>query len=483
MRRVFFILTLFLVFHQGSFAQNSTVQGVIEYVGEGWIYLASYYGDSFTIIDSTRSGSGSFYFFIGEEHPPGIFRIIYPEEYNGIRTENRYFEFIGNGEDFEVVVVPGTEGPSVYFENSLENQVYQEFMAYEVNYEARMTVLYRAMALERKAPASGDDLETPGSGMDPNAQAGEIPGTPTQDTYEKLQTARDRFLDSLLTIYPQLYASRILQAFRSPFLPGRLTHRERVDTLRSSFFDHASIDDPGLLYAPIYTFKLIDFLSLYKEDSVSGPEQEMLFITAIDRLMVNVSHDPDLRAFVTGYLLQGFEMLGMEEVQVHVADHYLDESCESDIVELILARMEGYRNMKVGLEAPDFVIRDRTGKSHRLSELGNPYILVMFWASTCEHCQEMLPELHDWYTGERTMDLEIVAISIDTAVSHFEIFTDMLEPLWITSHDPLGWHGKVPSAYHIYATPALFLLDRERIILARPTSFRQFTRALKRLEL
>ena len=209
----------------------------------------------------------------------------------------------------------------------------------------------------------------------------------------------------------------------------------------------------------------------------------MLFVTAIDRLMVNVSHDPDLRAFVTGYLLEGFEMLGMEEVQIHVADNYLDESCESDIVELIMARMEGYRNMKVGQEAPDFVIRDRTGKSHRLSEMKNPYILVLFWASTCEHCQEMLPELHDWYTGERTMDLEILAISIDTAVSHFEIFTDMLEPEWITSHDPLGWHGKVPSAYHIYATPALFLLDRERTILARPANFRQFTRALKKLEL
>jgi peroxiredoxin len=198
--------------------------------------------------------------------------------------------------------------------------------------------------------------------------------------------------------------------------------------------------------------------------------------------MVNVSHDPELRAYVTGYLLEGFERLGMEEVQIHIADNYLDESCESDIVELILARMEGFRNMQVGETAPDFVIRDRSGKNIRLSGLTNPYTLVLFWASTCEHCQEMLPRLHDWYTGENFMDMEIVAISIDTAVSHFEIFMDLLEPQWISSHDPLGWHGKVPSAYHIYATPALFLLNRERIILSRPTNFRQFTRAVKKLE-
>ena len=457
MRRLLHMLLIFLVFTRGLSAQGFTLEGIIEHVGEGWIYLAAYHGDSFTMIDSTRSGSGSFYFVIGEDRPPGVFRIIYPEEYGGIRTENQYFEFIGNGEVFEVVVVRGSDGPLVYFENSEENRLYQEFMEYEVDYEARMTALYREMAREQTALS--------------------------KHTYEELQIARDQYLDSLLSRYPQLYASRILQAFRSPFLPGNLTHRERVDTLRASFFNHASIDDPGLLYAPVYTFKLIDFLSLYRVDSLALSEQESLFITAIDRLMVNVSFDPDLRGYVTGYLLEGFERLGMEEVQVHVADNYLDESCESDIVELVLARMEGYRNMKVGETAPDFVIRDRFGKSYRLSELDNSLVLVMFWASTCEHCQEMLPKLHEWYTSENTIDLEIVAISIDTAVSHFEIFTDMLEPRWITSLDPLGWHGIVPSAYHIYATPALFLLDRERTILARPNGYRQFLRSIKRLEL
>jgi hypothetical protein len=39
----------------------------------------------------------------------------------------------------------------------------------------------------------------------------------------------------------------------------------------------------------------------------------------------------------------------------------------------------------------------------------------------------------------------------------------------------------VPTDYHIYATPSLFLLDNHRTILARPTSFRQFLRAVKKL--
>ena len=76
----------------------------------------------------------------------------------------------------------------------------------------------------------------------------------------------------------------------------------------------------------------------------------------------------------------------------------------------------------------------------------------------------------------------VMAISIDTSVANFEYLYKQLNPTWITAHDPLGWYGKVSSDYHVYATPTLFLLDRERTILARPSGFRQFLRALKRLE-
>ena len=37
---------------------------------------------------------------------------------------------------------------------------------------------------------------------------------------------------------------------------------------------------------------------------------------------------------------------------MHIADHYLDEACESDIVELVLSRMEGYKQMTPGKRGP-----------------------------------------------------------------------------------------------------------------------------------
>ncbi|MEN8157860.1 MAG: TlpA disulfide reductase family protein, partial [Bacteroidota bacterium] len=158
-----------------------------------------------------------------------------------------------------------------------------------------------------------------------------------------------------------------------------------------------------------------------------------------------------------------------------------DESCESDVAELVRARMEGYREMAEGSTAPDFVIRDVHGMSQRLSELPNPYVLVMFWASTCGHCTAMIPELHNWYMNENLLDMEVIAISIDSSSVHFENYVSEMEMNWITNHDPLGWHGKVPTDYHIYATPSMFLLDGERKIVSRPVTFRQFRKAVRSL--
>ncbi|MGW8316967.1 MAG: thioredoxin-like domain-containing protein [Bacteroidales bacterium] len=462
-RRHYRLLILIILMVAGGLqlqAQPYIIQGTIENAEEGRVFLASYYGDSFTIVDSLQSESGFFYFMLGEEVPAGIYRIIYTTRENGVLNENRFVEFIFNKENFELVVTVGAQGPEPVFQNSLENEVYTQFMAYELEYESAIMGLYSR--LYRQQPGACDSV--------------------TADEYDALQRDRARFMDSLSARYPGLYAVRIMNAFRSPFIPGSMTHQERIDTLKISFFDQARIDDPALLYAPVYNFKLIDYLSLFKVDTLTLFEQEMEFITAVDQIMDHVSSEPGLREFVVDFLMEGFEMLGMEQVQVHLADHYLDETCETDVAELVRERMEGYRQMSPGRYAPDFVVMDVQGSSHRLSMLERPYVLVVFWASSCIHCRETLPELLEWYQDENDIGLEVIAISIDTSTVAFERYMAQLQPDWITAHDPLGWNGRIASQYFVYATPTMFLLDPYRKILARPGNFRQFLRAVGKLE-
>jgi len=437
------------------------IQGTIENSEAGNILLASYYGDRFSVIDSALSQSGSFYFVLSEEAPTGIYRIIFTDRAGGVRSQNRFVEFIFNRENLEIHVATTDLGPVPYFESSLENQVYAEFMEFELEYEAQLMSVYGELY-----PSRGGKANTYISAV---------------NQYNALQSQRTRYMDSITGLYPDLYAVRIMNAFRAPIIPGEMSHKQRIDTLKECFFDQAAMDDPRLLFAPVYTFKLIDYLSLYKVDTMSREQQEQEFFEAVDQIMLHVSKQEKLHGFVLDFLLEGFELLDMEQVQMHLVDHYLDQACETDLVELIYSRMEGYKRMARGQRAPDFLIRDMEGNKQGLSDLSAPYVLVLFWASSCDHCREMLPDLNEWYLGENRLGLEVVAISIDSSASEFRTYIDKLDPQWITAHESLGWHGKAPSDYHIYATPSLFLLDSEQTILARPRSFRQFQRAVKKL--
>ncbi len=460
-RRLIGILGFITVMCSPSFAQPYIIQGTIEHSGQGMVYLASYYGDRFTIADSIETTSGSFLFLLPEAQHPGVYRLIFSDEYQGIRSENRFVEFIYNREDVLLNISIDENGPIPGFDNSTENRVYFEFMTFQFAYDEMLVEVYSQLA----RVVHGDE----------NYQR-------TVTAYEELQDQRNGFMDSLTLLYPGLYATRIMNALRAPVVSGSMSHRERIDTLRLRFFDISPIDDPDLLYAPVYTFRIVDYLSLYSVDTLSMEQQEQLFLEAVDQIMMNVTPLPELHSFVVEFMLGGFELLGMEQVQLYLADHYLDEACESDLAELVRTRMEGYRKMGVGATAPDFTVVDTKGMHHTLSEMARPYTLLVFWASTCGHCREMIPELKRWYLEENYIDLEVLAISIDSSTALFEKY--MLEETmpWITVHDALGWQGMVAAKYQIYATPTLFLLNRERIILARPATFKQLLRSVKKLQ-
>jgi len=60
-------------------------------------------------------------------------------------------------------------------------------------------------------------------------------------------------------------------------------------------------------------------------------------------------------------------------------------------------------------------------------------------------------------------------------------YSRVADPPWINTREPMGWEGKSAEDYNIYATPTMFLLDRERRIVARPFTLRELRREIRRL--
>lgn len=56
----------------------------------------------------------------------------------------------------------------------------------------------------------------------------------------------------------------------------------------------------------------------------------------------------------------------------------------------------------IGLDAPDFELRDIDGKTWRLSELKGKVVLVNFWATWCDTCKEEKPFVNSLLKSEIT---------------------------------------------------------------------------------
>jgi thiol-disulfide isomerase/thioredoxin len=269
--------------------------------------------------------------------------------------------------------------------------------------------------------------------------------------------------------------------YRNPFLEGTQTEMERVTYMREHFFDHLDFTDSLLLNSNIYTKKIIDYLSLYRNPNLVQSEQEDLFIVAVDKILSVANQNRYVYGFILDYLIKGFEKFKFEKVLTHIADNWLGENCETENKSLLLKRIESYRKMAIGNIAPDILIEDLKGNMTALSEQDHEYTLVLFWASWCPHCKSMMPDLQKWYNEERTIDLEIIGISIDTSKTEWQNIVLGQQLPWVNWNEPEGWNGKAASEYNLYATPTMFILDRNRKILAKPVTFYEFTRDVEKL--
>ncbi len=122
-----------------------------------------------------------------------------------------------------------------------------------------------------------------------------------------------------------------------------------------------------------------------------------------------------------------------------------------------------FLNTDEGKPAPQFALKDLTGKSVSLKSLGNDVLLLDFWATFCKPCMKALPELQALHTKYRAQGFSVVGLTVDDRA---DLVKRAVAAARVT-YPTLACTNEVWNAYRISTLPSLVLVGRDGKIIRR----------------
>ncbi len=196
--------------------------------------------------------------------------------------------------------------------------------------------------------------------------------------------------------------------------------------------------------------------------------------TSIDVILPQLAGEQYMFIEVTDFLFHLLEERSLFTSSEYLAVKVLEQqSCS--LPEKLANQLEGYRALKKGKVAPNIVFGENTfnAKAKDLKSIKAKFKLVVFAASWCPHCQEMMPKLAGQYTAWKEKGVEVVFVSLDDQLNEFKAFAADLP--FVTTCDLKKWEGKAALDYHLFGTPTMYMLNQNLEILLKPVSVEQIT--------
>jgi peroxiredoxin len=432
---------------------QNVIDGTISGLSMSRVYLLSIYGERARAIDSTMADQvGHFRIVLGNNRLPGMYRVKWSKEGE--------VELIWNHEDVVFTTDDRAPADSLRILKSLENRLLQVYSAIDGRNQTKLQLL---MPIVDLYPETDEFYH--------RAVA----------EFEHIQKAQKHYLDSISARYPTSYAVRMARISQPPFISASMSKEERLTFLKQHYFDQVDFNDTSLLRSMVFVNKAVSYLSLYSNNRLQQKQLEAEFIKAVTIMLGAASVNSDTYKFLLDYLVGGFDKYHFDDVITYIADNFQDPgSCEDQERKSALQKkLDNFKKLSIGKTAPELEVNDPSGKPVKLSSVTAEYTLVVFWASTCPHCVSMTPRLKELYDRQEKKLWEVYSVSIDTSKTAWTSFLAEEKLTWINVSDLKSYYGKSAEDYNIYATPTMFLLDREKKILAKPISLMETEQALR----
>ncbi|MGR3318533.1 MAG: thioredoxin-like domain-containing protein [Candidatus Anammoxibacter sp.] len=468
MKTIIICLTLF-VSTLAYCDQFYTLHGNVGQMAGRKIELLDFYGSKNSIIDScVADDKGIFKFRFDEDLPTGLYRLRF--------AKGKFVDIVYNHEDIRFTLKSPDSKSGLYsvvdnIEISLseENKLYYGFLKLLEHNQQKLALLNQLHSLYKQGRVHSSETK------ERNSFYKRI-----EKEISNIQEGRNGYAKQLIGNNPQTFVAKIVKTLQDPVPEKGMSAEKKKLYTRDHFFDMMDFDDVSLLHSSIIPAKIWAYFDLYRNSSFSKERQEVEFIKAVDVVTSEVEINDTMFDFVLDIITRSFEKSDYELVFTYITENYvLADLCKNENNEFgnfeasgrageLKDKIERIKKLAIGKIAPEIIMGKLDGDYRKLTDIKSDYTIVLFWASWCRHCGVMLPKIKNMYDEYKDRGLEIVAISIDKDKNAWMKAVASGNYAWINYSDLKGWDSIPAIDYNVWATPKMYLLDRDKKIIAKP---------------
>lgn len=429
------------------------------------VYLGSYFGKGMTLVDSARlDAQGQGQFRGANKLTSGIYFVVSP-------SYTIQFELLMDAKQHFSIVADTTRKESARITGSPDNDLFKQYALFSTE----KGKLRQQLEAEYKVSGNVQDSAR------------------LRNLMLQTEAELDAYRKNISTKYPQSLLTVLLNTMKRPTPPPVPVVNGKADTLypyrfvKEHFWDDVMFNDDRLLRTPFFEPKLDDYFKFYVSpdpDSIIAEVKYMLLSARTGKEIYPYL----LTKFTNKYINP--EYMGQDKVFVYIFEQFyakgdtvlLNAASRKTITERAYSLMAN----QLGLPAPQLDLTDTTGAKTSLYQIKAPFTVVAFWDPNCGHCKEEIPRLDSLYRAKwKTKGVAVYSVNIyETEIPAWKKFIaeKKLSPDWIQAYQTKAAKTAEEKAgipnfrqlYDIFKTPTIYLLDKDKRIIAKQLSLEQF---------
>ncbi|MBO9199500.1 MULTISPECIES: redoxin domain-containing protein [Niastella] len=429
-----------------------------------YIYLGYYYGRLKALADSTlldENGKGK---FSGKEPlPGGIYFIVSPHK------EILFELLIDKQQQFSIAADSATLPNNVVFTGSQENNLFHLYTRF-------------TSQIGNEINNTSTDLKKVKNSKD---------STRLKARLKQLTDRMQVYRDSMIAKNSNSFLATLFQAMKEPVIPPGAKHPGgKYDSLyayryfKSHYWDGISFSDGRLVRTPFFESKLEKY---YKELVAPAPDS---IIQEVDHMLLYSRSNTEMFKFLMVHFVQKYinpEYMGQDAVFVHLFEKYINAG-QADFFtqqykDFMFKRAYSMMANQIGQPAAPLNLVDTLDKPAPLHNINSNFVVICFWDPTCSHCKETVPKVDSIYKAKwKNEGVALYGVMVDGGMDNWKKFINDNKLTGWTHVYQLPAQQKEEEAagkpnyrqlYDVYQTPILYLLDKDKNIIAKKLSYQQ----------